>query len=51
MTQADRVSAFDRFMEGKVTDEFRCWLICKDFFYRPGKYQISRSLRGRIVRP
>lgn len=48
MTQADRVSAFDRFMEGKVTDEFRCWLICKDFFTAPASTKYHGAYEGGL---
>ena len=48
MTQADRVSAFDKFMKGKVSDECRCELICKGFFTAPASTKYHGNYEGGL---
>lgn len=51
MTQADRVSAFDKFMKGKVSDECRCELICKGFFTAPASTKYHGNYEGGLFDP
>lgn len=48
MTQADRVSTFDRFMEGKLSMECRCDLICKGFFTAPASTKYHGAYEGGL---